>query len=81
MQVSFNNIIEINNILRENSLDFKIHLRDTCGGSSMWIESLNSNVSPSSDALLYSLIEEYFTKLHMTLQYSDDRISFWTVRK
>ena len=81
MQVSFNNIIEVNNILKDHNLDFKVHLKDTCGGSSMWIEALNSDVSPSSNSLLYTLIEDYFKKLRVTLEYSDDRISFWVARK
>ena len=79
MQISFNNIIEINDILKENNLDFKIHLRDTCGGSSMWIEVLGGEGSPASNALLYTFIDDYFTKLRVKLEYSNDRISFWTI--
>lgn len=29
--VSFNDVIELNGILKEKGLNFKIHLRDTCG--------------------------------------------------
>ena len=36
--VSFNDVIELNGILKEKGLNFKIHLRDTCGRQSFWIE-------------------------------------------
>ena len=36
--VSFNDVIELNGILKEKGLNFKIHLRDTCGRQSFWME-------------------------------------------
>lgn len=29
--VSFNDVIELNGILKDKGLNFRIHLRDTCG--------------------------------------------------
>ena len=36
--VSFNDVIELNGILKDKGLNFRIHLRDTCGRQSFWIE-------------------------------------------
>ena len=33
--ISFNDIIEVNGILKDKSLNFRIHLRDACGGQSL----------------------------------------------
>ena len=38
--VSFNDVIELNGILKDKGLNFRIHLRDTCGRQSFWIEPL-----------------------------------------
>lgn len=77
--ISFNMIIDLNNILKEKSLDFKIHLRDRCGSQSMWIEALSSNVSINSRDELDILINDYFAKQHISLKFSDDCNSFWAV--
>ena len=34
--VSFNDVIELNGILKDKGLNFRIHLRDTCGRQSFW---------------------------------------------
>ena len=38
--ISFNDIIELNGILKDQGLHFRIHLRDACGKQSCWIEPL-----------------------------------------
>ena len=35
--VSFNDVIELNGILKDKGLNFRIHLRDTCGRQSFWM--------------------------------------------
>ena len=40
--VSFNDVIELNGILKDKGLNFRIHLRDTCGRQSFWIEPLGN---------------------------------------
>lgn len=79
MQVTFNTIVELNHLLKENDLDFKIHLSDACGGTSMWIESLLPEVVFKSNTRLYAVINQYFAEHNMQLQYSEDRASFWTI--
>lgn len=34
--ITFNEIIEVNGLLEEKGLNFKVHLRDACGGSNRW---------------------------------------------
>lgn len=77
--VTFNHIIELNNILKSQGFEYKVHLRDACSGQSMWIESLNPYYSPQGNKGLYMLINEYFKTKQMDLEYSDNLASFWVV--
>lgn len=40
--ITFNEIIEVNGLLEEKGLNFKVHLRDACGKQSCWIEPLGN---------------------------------------
>ena len=40
--ISFNDIIELNGLLKDQGLHFRIHLRDACGKQSCWIEPLGN---------------------------------------
>ena len=40
--ITFNEIIEVNGLLEEKGLNFKVHLRDACGKQSCWIEPLEN---------------------------------------
>ena len=75
--VSFNEIIDCNEFLKQMGLNFKIHLRDACGRQSCWIEVLESNSIEGRYDVLYEALEEFFGKLGMKLEYSDDKINFW----
>ena len=48
--VSFNDVIELNGILKDKDLNFRIHLRDTCGRQSFWIEPLV--IVPAKDDMM-----------------------------
>lgn len=78
--VSINMIIDLNNILKEKILNYKIHLRDCCGSSSMWIEPLEPKLEPVLVNELFLEIDKYFQTQGIKLQYSDDKISFWEQR-
>lgn len=34
--ITFNEIIEVNGILEQKHLNFKLHLRDACGAQALW---------------------------------------------
>ena len=40
--ITFNEMIEVNGLLEEKGLNFKVHLRDACGKQSCWIEPLGN---------------------------------------
>ncbi|MBC3804212.1 hypothetical protein GH808_07155 [Acetobacterium fimetarium] len=77
MVITWNEIIELNDRVRENNLDYKIHLSDACGGQSMWIESLKADNSFEDLDVLNKLIEDYFTEIKAEIVYSWDKKSFW----
>lgn len=77
--VTFGHIIEINNLLKEEGYEYKIHLSDACSGQSMWIESLNPYYTPQGNKDLYTRINEFFKDKGMDLEYSDNLISFWVI--
>ncbi|MBC3796991.1 RDAC family protein [Acetobacterium tundrae] len=77
MVITWNEIIELNNRVKENKLDYKVHLSDACGGQSMWIESLKPDNSFEDLDDLNKLIDDYFTEIKAEIVYSWDKKSFW----
>jgi hypothetical protein len=69
--------MDLNDRVRENKLDYKIHLSDACGGQSMWIESLKPDNSFADLDVLNRLIDEYFAEIKADIVYSWDKKSFW----
>lgn len=74
--VTFNQMIELNEMLKNLELKFKIHLRDACGGQSFWIEPLEEGIGVEEYEKLYMLMDSYFTKNRMSVVYADDKINF-----
>lgn len=79
--VTFSNIIELNNILQEKGLNYKIHISDACGQQSMWIETMDAELSIPLDDSLNETIIAYFAKNGMGLDFSSDRSSFWVAEE
>ena len=78
--VGIHNIVELNSIIKEKSLEYKIHISDACGGASMWIEVLSAeNSADNKDKnTLLKIIEDYFEKERIKLKWSEDKMAFWT---
>ena len=76
--LSISMVVELNKLLAHNDLEFKIHLSDTCGKQSLWIDS---NIPISSLDKFYPLMEAYFEKYNITLQYNANKTSFWITNK
>lgn len=74
--VSFNQIIELNNLLQKKALQFKIHIRDACGAQSFYIEQLDNSNGVGIDEEIYNTIDEYFKNDKMTVVYYDDKYRF-----
>lgn len=75
--ISFVEIINCNAALKEQRLNFKIHLRDACGKQSCWIEPLSGSACDGTYETLYRVLEEFFQSLGFQLEYSDDQLNFW----
>ncbi len=72
MVVSINVIIDLNKLLSKENV--KVHLRDTCGKQSLWLEKIAiDEISPKA----YDIIKDYFKKENFKLVFCDDRINFW----
>jgi len=74
--VTFDQMIELNEMIKNLDLKFKIHLRDACGGQSFWIEPLGSDISVEENEKLYMILDSYFMKNKMKIEYADDKINF-----
>ena len=56
--ITFNEIIEVNGLLEEKGLNFKVHLRDACGKQSCWIEPLGNCACEGRYEEMYQVVEE-----------------------
>ncbi|ADL05019.1 MAG: hypothetical protein E7243_03195 [Lacrimispora celerecrescens] len=75
--VSITEILECNEWIRGQGLEFKIHLRDACGKQSCWIESLSDKNDSGQWKELYKTLEEFFSGLRFRLEYGEDKKAFW----
>lgn len=74
--VSFNEIIELNGKLEEKGLHFRIHLRDTCGRQSFWIEPLGNCACEGRYEEMYQTMEEYFSGKGFRVEYDREKMNF-----
>ncbi|MEG0494808.1 MAG: hypothetical protein RR564_00910 [Eubacterium sp.] len=78
MIITHQKIDTINKKLEENNLRYTIHLSDTCGSQSMWIEADGLGESAKRRELMYTLISDYFKSIHAEIEFSWDHKSFHT---
>lgn len=74
--VSFNDVIELNGILKDKGLNFRIHFRDTCGRQSFWIEPLGNCACEGRYDEMYQVVEEYLEGKGFSVQYDDQKMNF-----
>lgn len=74
--VSFNDVIELNGILKDKGLNFRIHLRDTCGRQCFWIEPLGNCACEGRYDEMYQVVEEYLEGKGFSVQYDDQKMNF-----
>ena len=74
--VSFNDVIELNGILKEKGLNFKIHLRDTCGRQSFRIEPFGNCACEGKYDEMYEELEAYFGRKGFSVEYDDQKMNF-----
>lgn len=74
--VTFNEIIELNQLLKEEDLQFKVHLHDACGSQSFTIESFGESKEDEATYKMVDIIEKYFNNRRIQIQFSADQLSF-----
>lgn len=74
--VSFNDVIELNGKLQDRGLNFKVHLRDTCGRQSFWIEPLGNCACEGHYDEMYEELENYFSEKGFHVQYDEEKMNF-----
>lgn len=70
--ITFNEIIEVNGILEQKHLNFKLHLRDACGAQALWIEPLGNCACEGHYDEMHQMIEQYFLDKGLNVKYWDD---------
>ena len=74
--VSFNQVIELNHLLEKKDLQFKVHIRDACGGQSFYIEQIGNSGSVEIKEDIYDTIDNYFKNNKMTVVYHENKHKF-----
>ena len=70
--LSFQEIIELNHILEENEIKYRLHLKDRCGGQLIQIEKLDDCNSNDSYTNLQEVVKNYFMKKRINVQFDED---------
>ena len=72
-------IIEVNGLLEEKGLNFKVHLRDACGKQSCWIEPLGNCACEGRYEEMYQVVEEYFRSKGQKIEFDETKLNFFAV--
>lgn len=68
--VSIGLIVEFNKLLEAQGIPGKLHLRDACGGQSMWLELFEDGEPQREKAA--GLLETFFTAQGITVERNDE---------
>lgn len=69
-------MIEVNGLLEEKGLNFKVHLRDACGKQSCWIEPLGNCACEGRYEEMYQVVEEYFRSKGQKIEFDETKLNF-----
>lgn len=75
--ITFDEIIEVNGLLEEKGLNFKVHLRDACGKQSCWIEPLGNCACEGRYEEMYQVVEEYFRRKGQKIAFDETKLNFF----
>lgn len=78
MDVTFENLLEMNRRATEKGLAYKIHLSDACGGQTLWIESLQENDAYDNLDDLVQIIKDFFAEHRAEVEFGKDQKTFWS---
>lgn len=74
--IGINDVIDVNRLLADKGMPYKIHLRDACGKQSCWIEEASEEDSGARDRMRDLLIG-FFSKRGITLEFDEEGMAFW----
>lgn len=76
MIVTYNEVIEINHLLEEDNLRFKLHLHDACGSQSFTVEVLSSCACEGRYDEMKQKITQYFMNKGVSVRFLDSNLEF-----
>lgn len=74
--IIYNDIIEINQILTEHGLSFKLHMRDACGSQSFWVEPMSNCSTEGRYEEMQKTIKDYFARKNIEIQFLSNPLEF-----
>lgn len=77
--VTFQEVIELNQLLEEKGLNFKLHLKDACGCQSFWMEPLsNCSCEGRYDDMMRE-VTKYFLNKGISIQFLENQMQFMVI--
>ena len=77
--VSIKEVIELNHILEEKGLSFKIHLHDACGAQSFSMETLSEDVAKEDCEKCKQEITTYFEGKGTLITFTQNGCDFFVM--
>lgn len=68
---TYNEVIELNHMIEEQGLPFKLHLHDACGSQSFSLEALNQSLEEGSYDEVKRAISVYFEGKGFRIRFSE----------
>lgn len=79
--ITYQMIVELNQILEEKKIRSKVHLKDLCGSQTMWIEYLESEETVEQIEAVREIVNGYFERKNISIEYSQEGSSFWCITR
>ncbi len=74
--ITYNEVIEINHLLEEKNLQFKLHLHDACGSQSFTVEVLSNCACEGRYEEMKQTIGGYFEKKGIAIRFLENDLEF-----
>lgn len=74
--VTYNDIIEINHLLEDKGLRFKLHLHDACGSQNFSVETLGNCACEGHYEDMKIVIHNYFSEKGIAIRFLGNGLEF-----
>lgn len=75
--VSIQEVIDLNHLLEEKEMAFKIHLHDACGAQSLSVEALSEELSQEQQQSVKAEITAYFEGRGIEILFAQNQRDFY----